>query len=557
MKSTAKPFAVVDLFSGPGGLAEGFAACREPRGRARYRVALSVEKDRDAHRTLLLRAFLRKFEAGFPREYYEFLNGGALESEEPDWKALYPGQWAQAMHETLLLELGTPDADRVLRQRVRKIRKEHGGNTVLLGGPPCQAYSVVGRARNRGKPGYDPSEDKRYTLYKQYRDVLWQLRPAVAVMENVKGILSARVNGSPILPSVLAALRHRGREIDGYCLYGLGSESGAHRIDWDDDVGDFVVRCEERGVPQARHRVFVVCVRADVAAALEAGGFPSLETQSRAATVDDVVGGMPALRSRLSREDSPAAWRKAVLHACTLVECARPATLSAGQRTEFESALSSLREAMERDLPPTGKAAGRAALSATCPADLRRWLSNSRVRVLPNNETRGHMPADLARYLFAAAYASALGRSPNTRDFPEALAADHRNWSTGSFSDRYRVQLWDRPSTTVTSHLSKDGHSFIHPDFSQVRSLTVREAARLQTFPDDYLFKGSRTSQYIQVGNAVPPFLAYQIAGVLGKVLDAYRECAVSRRRSETQTRRGHSRGMRGRQLPLVASEGV
>ena len=462
------------------------------------------------------------------------------------------------MRETLLLELGTPDADRVLRRRIRQIRREHGGNTVLLGGPPCQAYSVVGRARNGRKPGYEPSEDERYTLYKQYRDVLWQLRPAVAVMENVKGILSARMDGLLILPSVLAALRHRGRELDGYCLYGLGSESGVRRIDWDDDAGDFVVRCEKRGVPQARHRVFVVCLRADVVAALGADGFPSLERRARPATVDDVIGDMPALRSRLSRKDSPAAWRKAVLDACALVERNRPATLSAGQRVEFESALSSLREAMRRTLPPTGKATGHATLSATCPADLRRWLSNPKVRILPNNETRGHMPADLARYLFAGAFASALGRSPNTRDFPDALAADHRNWSTGNFADRYRVQLWDRPSTTVTSHLSKDGHSFIHPDPSQVRSLTVREVARLQTFPDDYLFRGSRTSQYVQVGNAVPPFLAYQIAGVLGKVLDtACRGLPVSRRRSETRPGRGHPRGMPGRQMPLVAREGV
>jgi DNA (cytosine-5)-methyltransferase 1 len=129
------------------------------------------------------------------------------------------------------------------------------------------------------------------------------------------------------------------------------------------------------------------------------------------------------------------------------------------------------------------------------------------------------MASDLSRYLFAAVYGELVKVSPKASDFPESLAPEHLNWNSGKFADRFRVQLWEQPSTTITSHISKDGHYFIHPDPEQCRSLTVREAARLQTFPDNYYFKGNRTEQFIQVGNAVPPFLAKQIGDALFALL--------------------------------------
>ena len=148
-------------------------------------------------------------------------------------------------------------------------------------------------------------------------------------------------------------------------------------------------------------------------------------------------------------------------------------------------------------------------------SELPRWLERSELRAIAQHETRGHMASDLGRYLFAAVFGATRGYSPKAADFPLALSPEHRNWHSGVFNDRFRVQLANEASTTVTSHISKDGHYFIHPDPLQCRSLTVREAARLQTFPDDYLFLGNRTQQYVQVGNAVPPFLARQIARLL------------------------------------------
>jgi len=162
----------------------------------------------------------------------------------------------------------------------------------------------------------------------------------------------------------------------------------------------------------------------------------------------------------------------------------------------------------------------RKPLSTKLPSELATFLDDPSLIGVSAHETRGHMPSDLARYLYAAAFATAEGRSPRAHQFPDILAPNHRNWKTGKFNDRFRVQVGNAPASTVTSHISKDGHYFIHPDPTQSRSLTVREAARLQTFPDNYHFMGNRTEQFVQVGNAVPPFLALQIAEVLLPIFD-------------------------------------
>jgi DNA (cytosine-5)-methyltransferase 1 len=509
-------FAIVDLFAGPGGLAEGFSSVSDSTGNHPFKVVLSVEKEKAAHSTLLLRTFLRQFDGKYPDQYYAFLKNG---TPEPDWAALYPDQWKRATEDAQLLELGQEEADRLLVGKIDQVRKLYGKNTILIGGPPCQAYSLVGRARNRGIVGYIPEEDPKHFLYKNYIDILTRLRPAAFVMENVKGMLSSSINDGLIFKKVLADLRSAG---DGYRLVSLTPRVRAQTdlMEPTPLPTDFVIRSEDFGLPQARHRVIVVGIRKDV---LDKPITVRLEQLiprwTTKATVADVLKGMPKLRSGLSRDDSFANWGKAVRDAAAAV-CKAVSFLPHDERETFRARINECAGLATKTLSPLTRAALKPAkVGPNCSDTLKKWLLDPNLGVLPNNETRGHMTSDLSRYLFAAVYGELVKVSPKASDFPESLAPEHLNWNSGKFADRFRVQLWEQPSTTITSHISKDGHYFIHPDPEQCRSLTVREAARLQTFPDNYYFKGNRTEQFIQVGNAVPPFLAKQIGDALFALL--------------------------------------
>jgi DNA (cytosine-5)-methyltransferase 1 len=297
MAGHAPKFAVVDLFAGPGGLAEGFSAVLDARGNNPFQIQLSVEKDRAAHSTLLLRAFLRRFGSRFPSEYYTFLKKGIA---EPDWQQLYPEQWKSANEDALLLELGLRETDVLLSSRIDRLRKQFGGNTVLIGGPPCQAYSLVGRARNKGIATYVAEEDPKHLLYENYIKILSRLRPAAFVMENVKGILSSTLNSEFIFKRISEDLRQAG---DGYVLVALSRRGHrqAELIRSSPHPSDFIVCGEDFGLPQARHRVIIVGIRRhdfDASAVFEAGEL--LMPASRRVAVEDVFGGMPRLCSGLT-----------------------------------------------------------------------------------------------------------------------------------------------------------------------------------------------------------------------------------------------------------------
>ena len=504
---------IIDLFAGPGGLGEGFSAVRNNQ-QPTFKIALSIEKDAFAHRTLELRAFFRQFVSGCtPDDYYDYLAGGFSREE---LFAKFPAEAKRAQKEAWHAELGT---DGVAPSRVsERIRTALGERSewVLIGGPPCQAYSLIGRSKIIGEKGIEEYEaDHRHFLYKEYLRIIAEHRPPVFVMENVKGLLSAKVNKELMFQRIRKDLSNPTAAVNGpakrksleYRLVSVVNPTG--NLLGEVEPEDFIVKAEEFGIPQARHRIIILGIRSDIET------MPKALIKSAAPTIDDILCDLPKLRSGLSKqEDSGSAWREAITSLASemwfqngaLEEPIREALSVSIQRLKWRNTRGN--EYRESNRRPT------------CYPG---WFFDPKLGGVLNHTTRSHIRKDLHRYLFSSVFAEINQRSPLLQDFPKALLPKHKNVNEAlkitKFNDRFRVQVKGRPSTTVTSHISKDGHYFIHYDSTQCRSLTVREAARLQTFPDNYYFEGPRTEQYKQVGNAVPPLLAKQIAEVVAYLL--------------------------------------
>lgn len=511
-------YPVVDLFAGPGGLGEGFATALGERGEPRFESVVAIERDEFSHQTLLLRHFLRHFATDArPDDYFRYLRG---EIDRNDLYRRHTAEFKKASASALKISLGPENhalVRRLINQRIADCRR-----WALVGGPPCQAYSLVGRSRMMGQPGFE--QDERHFLYLEYLKIIIDHQPPVFVMENVKGLLSAKIGGQPVINRIVSDLTSPkmavGNEANalGYKLYSLSEDE---RPGEEVDPRLFLVRAEDYGVPQARHRMFIVGIRNDLNVR------PGRLRPHAPPTLRQTIGGLPAVRSSLSKGgDSLERWRDEI------------AQLSSSDIARQLNGSQYTRDIVKRiELFKTQGGHGpRSSSSARYEADALAghpalsYLRDTNLDVLTAHEARGHMPSDLRRYFYASVYADVTGRSPKLSDFPKSLLPAHQNVELGRtgkmFSDRFRVQLPDQVATTITSHISKDGHYFIHYDPSQCRSLTVREAARLQTFPDNYSFQGPRTAQYHQVGNAVPPYLAAQIAEIIADVLDAVPEAA-------------------------------
>ncbi|HBZ35600.1 MAG TPA: DNA cytosine methyltransferase [Rikenellaceae bacterium] len=512
---------VIDLFAGPGGLAEGFSSYCSNEKKV-FNVCLSIEKDPYAHRTLELRSFFRQFPSNdVPDAYYEYLR---KEISRDQLFNKFIKEASAAKNEALHAELGS---DNFPSEKIDEKIFKALGNTkrwILIGGPPCQAYSTVGRSRNKGIEGYVPEKDNRHFLYQEYLRIISKHWPSLFVMENVKGLLSAKVNGGKIFDHILQDLHNPLSALENinsyennekrykYKIYSLVNQTS---FPFDNSQStfspsDFLIQSENFGIPQTRHRLILLGIREDLW-----GLLPKNLTPHKQISANQVLEGLPKIRSGLSREsDTRETWDKRLSE---IIEGHLFNEINDQVDQEVWDCICVALGGL--DVSKKYERGGEfVRYNATCKYR-REWFLDSKLKGVCNHISKAHMPSDLHRYMYASCFAEVYERSPTLPEFPRKLWPAHKNVHkakrSGNFSDRFRVQLESKPATTIMSHISKDGHYYIHYDPAQCRSLTVREAARLQTFPDNYFFEGPRTEQYSQVGNAVPPLLAAQIAEVV------------------------------------------
>jgi DNA (cytosine-5)-methyltransferase 1 len=600
---TKKTIAIIDLFAGPGGLGEGFSHCSP---NAPFKIAMSVEYEPNAHDTLRLRSFYRKLKT--PAEfdcYYTYVQS-KTEAEKAanlqKLKSMGRGsdkgkKWQDADHEVMSAPhaLGKPEKwakikkgitlsnadeqeteqERRIFRRVREIKaaqKKTKSPLIVIGGPPCQAYSVNGRNRIQAEKGYRPEEDERFFLYEEYLKVIDAAEPDLFVMENVEGMLSAKLdNGEKIFERIKKQLTKpstTGQPT--YDLYSLVKpplvKSGQTQTTVQREDKDFVLKASDFGVPQGRKRVIILGVRRDkkntpIARFMQ-------PHPGYAPSVGELIGALPRLRSGLSQGDEgpndSKTWRKhwkdnknellRILNDKQEIEAVaeRLKEIDRTKRkdnkkkpnysktelnllkqqylheisesfsntlTEVENLKPSRINSLEQGsnlFAPLDNSTFTKKFQEDYP-DLYKWLNrDEKLRGVANHCTRDHMVLDLQRYMFSSCWAKAhkenKSPSPKSKYFPNSMAPKHDNWHSGNHADRFRTIEADQVPLTITSHLRKDGHAQIHYDATQNRSMTAREAARIQTFPDDYYFEGSQGWQFQQVGNAVPPYLAKQVA---------------------------------------------
>ena len=521
---------IIDIFAGPGGLSEGFSAFRNEQGEKVFQIKLSVEKDAIASKTLTLRSFFRQFPDGeAPQAYYRYLAG---EISVEDLFDAFPRESQQSLQEVLNVVLGTSNGNKQVNARLRQLLKNQ--NWVLIGGPPCQAYSIIGRSRRTKDEGFE--DDQRHLLYKEYLKILARYKPAIFVMENVKGMLSAKLNNKPIIQQIFLDLQSPRKALkdqpywDGYDptyqIYSLVVPCNDHKTLKPED---YVIRSENYGIPQKRHRVILLGIRSNgyngpkrikkERILLTPYANPETQIQEQI-PISRVIGDLPPLRSKISRRrDNYNEWFRIIAN--TINQPFMQEIQGIPRGNVIAQVIQQTIENIQELTSGTEYTQG-----VTIPDyNPERWYSDPHLLGISNHVARGHMITDLYRYFFVCVYGQVHQISPRIRDFPLSLLPNHQNViarlenAEEVFEDRFRVQLAHLPATTITSHISKDGHYNIHYAPTQCRSLTVREAARIQTFPDNYFFEGNRTEQYHQVGNAVPPILAHQIAAVVYDLL--------------------------------------
>lgn len=406
---------VLDLFAGAGGFSEGFI-------RAGCDMVGHIEMDKNACNTLVTRMIyhaLRK--KGKLSEYKRYSLGKVTRDE------LIEKYQLQKEQDSVICSTINKEN---YKQLIKQIKGRLNGADLdmIIGGPPCQAYSYIGRARDKNRM----QKDDRNLLYRHYVEFLKALKPKIFIFENVPGLVTA--GGGKYLADMQDSMRKAGYKTEYKIL----------------NAADF-------GVPQNRKRVILIGWNKYS----KLKKYPDFLQVKRTYKVKDFLAGLP------------------------------PVSAGGGKNTID---------------------------NFTHKNDVLRRLSicEGWFNILTEHVTRPHTKQDLEIYK-RAVIAKNKGVNIKYNKLPKRLKT-HKNEK--GFLDRFKVVDDSAESShTVVAHIAKDGHFYIHPDLKQNRSLSIREAARLQTFPDSYRFEGARGPQFKQIGNAVPPILSYIIAQKLIKYI--------------------------------------